>query len=133
MPPSPDHVAHASQIAGAVGAGTLWPTIERVLAAVAAAAGSLASVVGVFNRRKLAEVHVLVNGNLAAAVDQVKHTAGQLAAAEADRDQVRAHLAKIGRRAEDKHAPAGALPSWTYTILQDTPRPAATQPQEDAQ
>lgn len=78
-----------------------WPTLGRLFSLLAATGGGIATVISTINRRKLQEIHVLVNGNLSKALKGVEAAAIELAKATAERDIARADLAKISTRKTD--------------------------------
>lgn len=89
----------------------VWPTIGRVLSGAAAAGSAGAALLGLRNRARLQEIHVLVNGNLSTALEDVVRVGAELTRIELERDRAKADLAKIGNRAADKTIiPPGAVP-----------------------
>lgn len=77
-------IQHASQF---------WPTVTRAGTALAAVGGVIAAAVSNYNRAKLQEVHVLVNGELHNRLQRLDDLTGKLVEVTAERDAVKATLA----------------------------------------
>lgn len=101
MSPHAAHHAILTAVQAGRHASQLWPTLGRVGSTLAAIGSAVAALLGARNHRKITEVRVLVNGNLATATREMAGAKAELARVLHDRDLARADLAKLGNRATD--------------------------------
>lgn len=100
---TPNTAAHAAHAIAVIKTpGTFWPTVSRAASTLAAIGGAVGSTLALLNRRRLQEVHVLVNGNMARSLSAVEAAAVELTKVSAERDRARADLSRIGVRAADQ-------------------------------
>jgi hypothetical protein len=78
-----------------------WPDVTRVSAALAAVGSFLAALGTFLNRRRIADVHVLLNGQLHGKIQQLSEVADELRAVTLERDALQATRQPGGKRATD--------------------------------